>query len=202
MPHDSSPLAGLVARLTDPHDRETYAELVSYFDSLPAEDEMFQLARLLGLLTLIGQRIPEAAAALTTELQAQAKAASACYELFNNRLTWLAAEITEGVDTSAIAQAMAETARQTAGKELADVRILAGEAAEDLRKLSRTARAAVVETATERAKLLHVILDLKVISETVVKRSRQHETVIRWLVFLSGFLSGVLVLISYVQFAW
>ena len=51
--------------------------LVSYFDSLPPDDEMFRLARLLGLLTLVGQRIPEAAATLTSELQAQAQAASA-----------------------------------------------------------------------------------------------------------------------------
>lgn len=62
MPRCSSPLGGLLARLTDPLDRETYADLVSYFDSLPPDDEMFRFARLLGLLTLIGQRIPEAAA--------------------------------------------------------------------------------------------------------------------------------------------
>jgi len=156
----SSPLGDLVARLTDPHDRETYADLVSYFDSLPPEDEMFRLARLLGLLTLVGQRIPEAAATLISELQAQTQAASAYCNVFNNRLDRLAGEITEGVDVSAIARAMAESVRQAAGKELSDVRKLVAEVAEDLRLLSRAARAATAETAADRAKLTQVMLEL------------------------------------------
>ena len=44
----------------------------------------------------VGQRIPEAAATLTSELQAQAQAASACCNIFYSRLDRLAAEITEG----------------------------------------------------------------------------------------------------------
>ena len=43
-------LASLAGRLTEPQDRETYAALVSYFDSL------FRLVQLLGLLSLLGQR--------------------------------------------------------------------------------------------------------------------------------------------------
>jgi hypothetical protein len=199
MPQGPSPLAGLVARLTDPHDRETYANLVSYFDSLPGDDEMFQLARLLGLLTLVGQSIPEAAAALTAELQAQAKAASAYYERFDDRLNRLPADVTEGVDTSAIAKAMAESVRQAAGKELADVRKLAGEVAEDLRLLSRSARAATVETTAERAKLIQVVLELKPPTEALAKHNQRQQATVRWLLFLSGFLSGILVLAFYVQ---
>jgi hypothetical protein len=197
----SSPLAGVVARLTDPHDRETYADLVRYFDSLPPDDEMFRLARLLGLLTLVGQRIPEAAATLTAELQVQAKSASAFNELFDDRLHRLAVEITEGVDTSTIARAMAESVRQSAGKQLADVRKLTGEVAGDLRLLSRTARVATVETAAEHAKLTELTLDIRTTTEAVVNCNRQQKSTICWLLFLSGFLSGILALILYIHLA-
>jgi hypothetical protein len=77
-------------------------------------------------------RIPEAAATLTSELRAQAKAASAYYELFNDRLSRLAPEIAEGIDASAIARTMAESVRQAAEKELTDVRKLAVEVAGNL----------------------------------------------------------------------
>ena len=191
----SSPLGDLVARLTDPHDRETYADLVSYFDSLPPEDEMFRLARLLGLLTLVGQRIPEAAATLISELQAQTQAASAYCNVFNNRLDRLAAEITEGVDVSAIARAMAESVRQVAGKELGDVRKLAGDVTEDLRLLSRTVRAATGETVAERAKLTQVMLELRSAAATIKKRDNRQELIIRLLFALSGFVSGIILVL-------
>jgi hypothetical protein len=55
-----SALSSLAARLTEPEDRETYAALMSYFNSLPEHDEMFRLVELLGLLTLAGQHIPDA----------------------------------------------------------------------------------------------------------------------------------------------
>jgi hypothetical protein len=195
MLRDSTPLASLVARLTDPHDRETYANLVSYFDSLPPDDEMFQLARLLGLLTLVGQRIPEAAAALTAEMQAQARAASACYELFNNRLKRLADAVSEGVDTSAIARAMAESVRQVAGKELVGVRKAASEVTDDLRLLSRMIRTATAEMTVERAKLIQVMLDLKEAAATIEKRDRRRKAAMQLLLLLSGLVSGILVLI-------
>ena len=174
--------------------------LVSYFDSLPPDDEMFRLARLLGLLTLVGQRIPEAAATLTAELQAQAKAASAYYELFNDRLTRLAAEITEGVDTSTIARAMAESVRQAAGKELEDVRRLAEDVAKDFRHLSRTVRAATAETGAERAKLAQVMLDLNVAAAVIEKRGQRQKAIIGWLIVLLGLMSGILILTFSVRF--
>ena len=34
-----NPLASLAGRLTDPQDRETYAELISYVGALPPSDE-------------------------------------------------------------------------------------------------------------------------------------------------------------------
>jgi hypothetical protein len=194
----SSLLADLVGRLTDPHDRETYADLLSYFDSLPPEDEMFRLARLLGLLTLVGQRIPDAAAALTAELRTQTKATSEFSELLNERLSQLVAEVTEGVDAGVIARAMAESVRQAAGHELVEVRKLSGEVAVELRQLSRTARTAITEIASERAKLCQTTLDFTTVSEVVASRSRQQRRFIDWLLFLSGFLSGIVTVISYI----
>jgi hypothetical protein len=49
-------LAALFGRLTDPTDRETYASLISFVDSLPPGDELSRLVELLGLLSLLGQR--------------------------------------------------------------------------------------------------------------------------------------------------
>jgi NTP pyrophosphatase (non-canonical NTP hydrolase) len=193
----SSHLAGLAGRLTDPQDREAYARLLSYFDSLPPDDEMFRLARLLGLLTLLGQRIPEAAASLTAEMRTQADAASACYKLLDERLDRLVGEITEVIDASTIARAMTESVRQAAGKELLDVGNLAGQVAQDLRLLSRAARVATMETSAECAKLTQLMLDLMVTTEATAKRNRQQKNTAHWLVFLSGFLFGVLALIWY-----
>jgi hypothetical protein len=156
---------------------------------------MFRLARLLGLLTLVGQRIPEAAATLISELQAQTQAASAYCNVFNNRLDRLAAEITEGVDVSAIARAMAESVRQVAGKELGDVRKLAADVAEDLRLLSRTVRAATGETVAERAKLTQVMLELRSAAATIKKRDNRKEPIIRLLLALSGFVAGIILVL-------
>jgi hypothetical protein len=105
-------LTDLVARLTEPKDRETYAALISYFDSLPAGDELFQLARLLGLLSLLGQRVPDAVAELLIEMRDQTAVAAEYHTHVDARLASLPQEIAEGVDASAIAQAMAEAFRQ------------------------------------------------------------------------------------------
>ena len=69
-----SALSSFAARLTEPEDRETYAALISYFNSLPEHDEMFRLVELLGLLALVGQHIPDALAEMLVELRAQATA--------------------------------------------------------------------------------------------------------------------------------
>jgi hypothetical protein len=108
----SSALADLVARLTNPKDRETYAALISYFDSLPPGDELFQLAQLLGLLSLLGQRVPDAVAGLLIEVRDQTAAAAEYHTHVDARLASLPQEIAEGVDAGAIAKAMAEAFRQ------------------------------------------------------------------------------------------
>ena len=79
-------LANLAARLTKPEDRETYAGLVSYFHSLPAHDELFHLVELLGLLTLLGQRVPDALADAMAQMRQLTDKAGEYYGEIDERL--------------------------------------------------------------------------------------------------------------------
>ena len=79
---------------------------------------------------------------------------------------------------------------------MADVRKLAAEVAEDLRLLSRTARAATGETAAERAKLTQLTLELKSAAAAIEKRDRLQEPILRLLLVLSGFVSGIILVLT------
>ena len=67
------PLASLAGRLTDLQDREKYAALISYVRALPPTDEFRQLVDMLGLLSLLAQRVPDALAEFVAELREQTK---------------------------------------------------------------------------------------------------------------------------------
>jgi hypothetical protein len=112
MSRTSNGLAALFGRLTDAKDRETYAALISFVDSLPEGDELFRIVELLGLLSLIGQRVPDAVAEFLTELRSQTKAAATYYGQVDARLAALPQEIAAGVDTVAIANSMSHVFRQ------------------------------------------------------------------------------------------
>jgi hypothetical protein len=105
-------IAGLAARLTDSQDREAYAALVSYVNELPAGDEFRQLTEMLGLLSLVGQRVPDAIRELLTELRAQSRAAADYHAQVDARLANLPNEIAAGVDPKVIAEQMSEVFRQ------------------------------------------------------------------------------------------
>ncbi len=105
-------LTGLVARLTKPEDRETYAGLISYFHSLPDHDELFHIVELLGLLTLLGQRIPAALAEAMTQMGELTTKAGEYYGAIDERLDKLPAEITNSLDMAAIARTIGEAFRQ------------------------------------------------------------------------------------------
>jgi len=105
-------LAGLSAHLTDPGDRETYAALISYFHSLPPRDELFRLAELLGFLSLLGQRLPNALTEFLQALREETRAAEKYHAKLDERLAQLPREISAGVDAGAIAKAMSESFRQ------------------------------------------------------------------------------------------
>jgi len=104
-------LNSLAARLTKPEDRETYAGLISYFESLPDHDELFRIVELLGLLSLLGQRLPDALAEAMTEMRELTTAASDYHDQVDARLASLPREIAAGVDPAAIAKGMGELLR-------------------------------------------------------------------------------------------
>jgi hypothetical protein len=104
-------LAGLAARLTDPTDRETYAALLLYRDSLPPGDEVRQMLHLFGLLSLLGQRLPDALAESMAQMRQLTERAGEYYGDIDERLANLPAEITAGVDVSAITRTMGEAFR-------------------------------------------------------------------------------------------
>ncbi len=133
----SEGLAKLAARLTEPEDRETYAGLLSYFDSLPQQDELFHLVQLLGLLSLLGQRVPEALAAFLAELREQTKISAEYCAQVDARLARLPQEIADGVDAGVIAKAMSESFRQqVAATGVQDAAALLHSSTRDVKALS------------------------------------------------------------------
>jgi hypothetical protein len=105
-------IAGLAGRLTETQDRERYAALISYLNSLPPGDEFRKLAELLGLLSLLGQRIPDALAELLNELRTQVTAANKYHAQVDVRLASLPDEIAAGVDIDTMANSLTESFRQ------------------------------------------------------------------------------------------
>jgi hypothetical protein len=153
-----SALSSLAARLTEPEDRETYAALISYFNSLPEHDEMFRLVELLGLLALVGQHIPDALAELLVELRAQATAASEYHAQVDKRLASLPDEIAAGVDVEAMAEGMAESFRQQlAATGLQNTATLLRSATKDIMALSGQISASLKPTAQEYKSVLATI---------------------------------------------
>jgi hypothetical protein len=73
---------------------------------------LFRLAQLLGLLSLLGQRVPDAITEFLTEVRDQTVATAEYHAQLDRRLASLPQDITEGVDIGAIAKGMAEAFRQ------------------------------------------------------------------------------------------
>lgn len=105
-------IACLADRLTNKQDRETYSKLMCYLGRLPPGDEFRQLAELLGLLSLLGQRIPDALAEFLEEFRSKAKAEAEYSVKLEARLANLPKEIADGIDPAAFANAMSESFRQ------------------------------------------------------------------------------------------
>jgi ATP/maltotriose-dependent transcriptional regulator MalT len=105
-------MARLAGSLPQTQDREAYAALMTYLSSLPPGDELRRVAELLGLLSLLGQRLPDALAAAITELRELTERAGDYYGEIDARLAALPAEIAAGVDVSKVARDMGELFRQ------------------------------------------------------------------------------------------
>jgi hypothetical protein len=105
-------IASLADRLTNTQDRETYSALMCYLNRLPPGDEFRQLAELLGLLSLLGQRIPDALAEFLEEFRSKANAEAEYCAKVEARLANLPREIADGIDPATVAKAMSESFRQ------------------------------------------------------------------------------------------
>ena len=105
-------ISSLADRLTNTQDRETYSSLMCYLNRLPPGDEFRQLAELLGLLSLLGQRIPDALAEFLDEFRSKAKAEAEYCAKVEARLANLPKDIADGIDPAAVAKAMSESFRQ------------------------------------------------------------------------------------------
>jgi hypothetical protein len=119
----SDVLVSLAGQLSDPQNREAYAELVSYLKSLSPDDELVKVAQLLGFLTLMGRELPDAIAKGQTELREMLLKAHTAFQKLvetnagyhqelNARLNQLPDEIAAGVKPEAIVKVMSESFRQ------------------------------------------------------------------------------------------
>ena len=195
-------LSSLAGRLTEPQDRETYAALISYVNSLPPGDELFKVVQLLGLLSLLGQRLPDALAEFLAELRAQTKSAGSYHDKLDERLARLPNEIAQGVDPSAIAKAMSESFRQQlAGCGLQDVATLLNASVRDIKALSVQIGAALkpvsreysgisVTISAELGKLTAASRQLQEHNAKLILRERANGWLWKGLIGLGLFLMG------------
>ncbi len=161
----SNALAGLAGRLTDLEDRERYAAIVLYLQALPPEDEFRHLAELMGLLSLLGQRLPDALADAMAELRQLTDRAGAYYGEIDERLAGLPGAITAGVDVGRIAKDMGEAFRQqiaTTGLEIsaaqlrdasAEIKALSNHVSQTLKPISQEYKTISATLAGEITKL-------------------------------------------------
>jgi hypothetical protein len=197
----------MAGRLIDPQDRETYAALVSYVNSLPPGDELIRLMELLGLLSLVGQRVPDALAELLAELRGQSKAAADYHAQVDARLAALPSEIAAGVDPKVIAEQMSEVFRQRFEKTgLADVtgqlklatgeiKSLANDATASLKPAASEIRGVTAALSTEVRKLVTAARDVEQHNARLMAREKSN----RWgmlalaalVIFLVGGLAGI-----------
>lgn len=191
-------LTSLAARLTKPEDRETYAGLISYFRSLPSNDEMFEFVELLGLLTLLGQRIPDALAESISEMRTLTEASAEYHAQVDQRLAALPAEIASGVDLNAMAEAMSEAFRQQFGATgLRDTAALLRASVSDITRLGNqmaaALRPATMDYQTVATTITHEVHQLTAASKHLREHNaqliaRDKSTQWRWYLMMSSIL--------------
>jgi len=173
-----SSLASLAARLTESQDRETYAALISHVNALPPGDELFKLVELLGLLSLFGQRIPEASAELLCELRNQARAVSSYRAELDARLAILPGELAAGVDLALISKDLSERFRQQITESgLQDSAALLRGASREIRAVSQDIAAALRPVAMEY-KMMAATISRELESLTAAARRLQDENAV------------------------
>jgi hypothetical protein len=202
-----SSIVSLAGQLTDPQDRETYAALISYLNSLPPGDELFRLVELLGLLSLVGQRVPDALGEFLAELRAQTKAAGEYHGQVDARLARLPQEIAAGVDPTAIARGMSESFRQQlAATGLHDtaallkaatvtIKTLSGEITTTLKPAALEYRGIASAIFNETAKLVTAARRVEDYNERLIIQQRSNRCALQGLgalvLFLLGGVAGI-----------
>jgi hypothetical protein len=197
----------MAGRLTDLQDRETYAALVSYVNSLPPGDELIRLLEMLGLLSAVGQRIPDAAGELLAELRTQTGAAKEYSSQVNARLAALPSEIAAGVDPKLIAESMSEIFRQrlretglvdtTAHLKLAtaDLSKLTSELTTTLKPAAGEYRGIAAALAAETSKLARNAREVEELNRRLIVQQRSNSrglmAMAALLIFLVGGLAGI-----------
>jgi hypothetical protein len=195
-------IASLAGRLIDAQDRETYAALVSYINELPPGDEFRQLMEMLGLISLLGQRIPDALAEFLAELRGQTKASAEYHAQVDARLADLPAQIAEGVDPAAIAKEMSESFRQQiAATGLQDttamlkattgsIKSLAFDASASLKPAAQEIRGIASTILHETAKLVAAARNLESHNARLIVQQRANGWMLQALIALVLFLIG------------
>lgn len=198
----TTPVIEMAGRLIDPQDRETYAALVSYVNSLPPGDELIRLMELLGLLSLVGQRVPDALAELLAELRGQSKSAADYHGQVDARLAALPREIAAGVDPKAIAESMSEIFRQrlretglvdtTAHLKLAtaDLSKLTSELTASLKPAAGEYRGIAAALASETNKLAKTAREVEELNRRLIVQQRSNRWGMLALAGLVAFLVG------------
>jgi hypothetical protein len=200
-------LRDLAAQLTDSRDRETYAALIAYFRSLPAHDELFHLAQLLGFLSLLGQRLPEALHEVLTEFRFEAKTTREYRSLVEERLARLPQEIVSGVDLDGMKETMGESFRQqlvAVGLEntmtllrssTLNISALSTEISAALNKVAQEYKGVSATIATELEKLTEASHQLRDHNASLMVQERWNawlwQVLLALLLFLAGGLCGI-----------
>jgi hypothetical protein len=201
------PLASLAGRLADLQDREKYAALLSYVRALPPTDEFRHLVEMLGLLSLLAQRVPDALAEFLAELRGQTKAMGDYCAQVDGRLTRLPQEIAQGVDAAAIAKAMSESFRQQlAAAGLQDTAALLHLSAKEIKALAANIAAALkpvtqeykgmsATISTELGKLRTASRELQEHNARLITQERSNtwmwQGLLALVLFLGGGLCGI-----------
>jgi hypothetical protein len=86
--------------------------ILLYLQALPPEDEFRHLAEMMGLLSLLGQRLPDALAESMAQMRSLTDKAGEYYGEIDNRLEALPGQITTAVDIKRMATEMGELFRQ------------------------------------------------------------------------------------------
>ena len=190
-------IGSLADRLTNTQDRETYSALMCYLNRLPPGDEFRQLAELLGLLSLLGQRIPDALAEFLDEFRSKTKAEAEYCAKVESRLANLPKEIADGIDPAAVAKAMSESFRQQlAASGLQDTASLLKAAVITLKSLSGEVctelRPLVATFSDETKKLVATARQIDEENARLFQQRKVTRSLGAWLLGIVMFLLGAL----------